>query len=197
MIAHIDSNDGPRFREPFGDHPPIACRPEKPMRNQQRNGVGAIMKNRVQHASFVTLCRAQAPEGLSGRAKITNSRRMGNHLQDSIDEIRALMESHLRIKGRDLRAQTRRAGRLLSRKVRRDVNYLIQAEELQKNPKLARMVDDSKVTKARTNIVAFLQTIDPREQMWTRIINIAASVALGLIAIFVVVLYVLVQRGFV
>lgn len=103
----------------------------------------------------------------------------------------------MRIKGSDLRRQVRRAGRLLPRKIRRDMRFILDSADLAENPKLSRMVDPTKVARAQANVITYLEGLDPRERMWTQILNITASVALALIVVFIVVLYVLVQRGFV
>ena len=122
---------------------------------------------------------------------------MDDGLNYKIAEISALMQSHLRIRGRSLRVQERRAGRLLPRAVRRDIRYLLDTAALGDNPKLARMINADKVARAHRNTVTYLQAIDAKERRKTALLNVTASIALGLIAVFVVVLYVLVQRGFV
>ena len=109
----------------------------------------------------------------------------------------ALMTSQLRVKGRDFPAQVRRAGRLLPRKVRRDARYLIDAAKIADNPKLAALVDRAKTERAYRNIKVYLEGVDPRERRITQVLNVLASIALGMIVVFVIVLYVLVQRGYV
>jgi hypothetical protein len=122
---------------------------------------------------------------------------MAHDLTQNIAEIRALLEKQMRVKGRDLRQQMRRAGRRLPRKLRRDLRYLIETEKIAQNPTLGRMVNDDKVAKAHANLVRYLEELNPREAMWNTVLNITASIALVLIVTFVVVLYVLVQRGYV
>ncbi|WP_296425238.1 hypothetical protein [Yoonia sp.] len=122
---------------------------------------------------------------------------MDHALDHKIAEIRQLIETRLRIRGGNLRVQLRRAGRMLPRGIRRDLRYLADAEALAENPKLARMIDGARVNQAHRNAVAYLAGVDPRERMWNQLRNITASIALAFIVIFVVVLYVLVQRGFV
>lgn len=117
--------------------------------------------------------------------------------QDHFAELSALMTSQLRIKGRDFPAQVRRAGRLLPRKIRRDAQYLIESAKITENPKLARMVNPDKTRQAYRNIKAHLEQLDPRERRVTQVLNVLASIALGLILVFVIVLYVLVQRGYI
>ncbi len=122
---------------------------------------------------------------------------MAHDLTQKIAEIRELLEKQMRVKGRDLRQQTRRAGRRVPRKLRRDLTYLIETEKIARNPKLGRMVNEAKVAKAHANLVRYLEGLNPREAMWNSVLNITASIALALIVTFVVVLYVLVQRGYV
>jgi hypothetical protein len=122
---------------------------------------------------------------------------MAHDLTQNIAEIRALLEKQMRVKGRDLRQQMRRAGRRLPRKLRRDLSYLIETEKIGQNPKLGRMVNDDKVAKAHANLVRYLEELNPREAMWNTVLNITASIALALIVTFVVLLYVLVRRGYV
>ncbi len=122
---------------------------------------------------------------------------MAQELAQKIAEIRELLEKQMRVKGRDLRQQMRRAGRRLPRRQRRDLAYLIETETIAQNPKLGRMVNDEKVAKAHANLVRYLEGLNPREAMWNNILNITASIALALIVTFVIVVYVLVQRGYV
>lgn len=122
---------------------------------------------------------------------------MSDQLPDIIEELRGLMASQLRIKGKSLRAQVRRAGRLLPRAVRREAWFLIETAELAENPKLARMVDHARVAQAHQTVLHYLNSRDPARQRINNALNFLASIALVLIVVFAVVLYVLVQRGFI
>ena len=122
---------------------------------------------------------------------------MENILDDSIAEIRALMETHLRVKGRDLPAQMRRAGRLLPRWVRVELQYLADSETLAQNPKLARMVNPLRVAQARQKVTGYLEGLDPNARLKDRALEIAGSIALGLLVTGAAVIFVLVQRGLV
>ncbi len=122
---------------------------------------------------------------------------MANSLQDQVNEISGLMEKQLRVRGADLSKQIRKAGRLLPRAVRHDALYLAQAVVLADNPKLFRMIDRTKADKAHANVVSFLEGISPRERMANQLLGVTASIALMIVAVFVVGLYVLVKRGLV
>lgn len=69
-------------------------------------------------------------------------------LDPQIDIIRDLLASQLRIKGKSLDQQIKRAGRLLPRKVRAEAKFLVQANLLIQNPKLARMINEDRVGQA-------------------------------------------------
>ncbi|PRY79593.1 hypothetical protein CLV80_102238 [Yoonia maritima] len=122
---------------------------------------------------------------------------MVHTIDQQVAEIRGLLETRLRVRGHSLAVQVRKAGRALPRAVRRDLAYMVQSADLVKNPKLARMVDPSHAQRAHRNAVAYLNTINPRERRITAAVNVVASIALVLLVTGAVVLYVLVQRGFV
>jgi hypothetical protein len=65
-----------------------------------------------------------------------------------VDEVRKLMETRLRVRGKTLDQQVRKAGRLLPRAERREATYLAQAATVLDHPKLSRMVDPMKVAAA-------------------------------------------------
>lgn len=122
---------------------------------------------------------------------------MAQTFDQQVDEIRALLLQRLRARGRSLAVQTRKAGRQLPRPVRRDLAFLVQAEGLMHNPKLARMVDANRIDTAHRNAIAYLQTVNPNARRKDMLLTITASIGLGVLVVGVVLLYVLVQRGFV
>ena len=116
-------------------------------------------------------------------------------LSPQINEIRGLMEQRLRIRGRSLESQMRRAGRLLPRHIRREVRFLVQAAPMAGNPRLARMIDQDHAMKAYRQVVAYLMTIDPKQAARTRLLNLAGVVAFNLLLLFAIVVTILVWRG--
>jgi len=118
-------------------------------------------------------------------------------LQNQVDEIRHLLETQLRAKGRTLEAQLRKAGRRLPRKIRADAAIVVDATVQIQNPKLARMIDEDAVTRAAENIKTHLQSHDPWERFKDRWLGILGAISAALIFTFIVVVYVLVQRGIV
>lgn len=114
-----------------------------------------------------------------------------------VEEVSALLESKLRVRAPTLGGQVRKAGRRLPRGVRRDATFLAQSIALTDNPKLARMVDAGKMRQAHTNVVRHLEAIDVSRQRRTAALNMIASIAFAILFTAILVLFVLVQRGFV
>jgi len=121
----------------------------------------------------------------------------GELLQTQIDEIRHLMETRLRIRGKTLEQQVRKAGRLLPRAERREAVYLAQAATVMQHPKLSRMVDSAKATKAHARVAQFLKTIDPKDRAKGRLLAWLGSISFTGIVLFIGVVWVLVARGLV
>jgi hypothetical protein len=118
-------------------------------------------------------------------------------LQNQVDELRGLLDSQLRVRGRTLEAQVRKAGRRLPRRIRRDAHTVINATALMENPKLARMVDQEQVRTAAQNVIVHLQSIDPMDRFKGRVLGMLGAISAVLILTFVLVVYVSVKRGLV
>tara|TARA_R110002167_G_scaffold362650_1_gene582015 strand:- start:13447 stop:13818 length:372 start_codon:yes stop_codon:yes gene_type:complete len=121
----------------------------------------------------------------------------GDMLQTQVDEIRQLMETHLRIRGKTLEQQVRKAGRLLPRALRRDATYLAQAATVMQHPKLARMVDRVKATSAHARLAQFLKSVDPKDRAKGRLLAWLGSLAFAFLVGVIITVVVLVQRGIV
>ena len=118
-------------------------------------------------------------------------------LTPQVDEIRSLLDTQLRVRGGTLDKQVRRAGRLLPRKIRAEAAYLVQANMLVQNPKLARMINPDRVQKAHDIVATYLLGIDPKDRLKGRLLNIAGVLAFNLLLIGGLVVAVLVWRGIV
>ena len=118
-------------------------------------------------------------------------------MHQMVEEVRAGLADKLRVRGRSLAVQVRKAGRRLPRAVRRDAVYLVQTVGLVDNPKLARMIDMARAQAAHRNILQFLQTVDVAAERRGIALQIIASIALAILVTGILLLIVLVQRGFV
>lgn len=121
----------------------------------------------------------------------------GEQVIQAAARIGALLQERMGVKGRDLQRQLRVAGRRLPRRVRTDALSVARAAEVARNPKLARMVDEASVARAARNVIAHLETIDPREAMKDRVLWALGKVSAFGIAVFVVMVYVAWKRGLV
>ncbi len=122
---------------------------------------------------------------------------MAKTLQQMVDEVRAAMESRLRVRGKSLDAQVRKAGRRLPRRVRQDATYLAQGMAVAGNPKLLRMIDMAKARQAHRNVLAYLESVDFSAQRRNAALNMITSIAFALLVTGVLLLFVLWQRGFI
>lgn len=107
-----------------------------------------------------------------------------------------LIREKLGVGGRGLAGRARRAGRLLPRRIRRQVDYLLEAETLAQNPKLARMVDDARARTAHAACAQFLDGIDPGERRAKYWLGILGSVAFSILAVAGLAVGVLMWRGY-
>mgnify|MGYP005993524805 CR=1 FL=1 len=121
----------------------------------------------------------------------------GVSLDDQIDEVRGLMADRLRVRGKTLEIQVHKAGRLLPKRVRREAIYLAQAATVVQHPKLSMMVDTAKANTAHAQLVDFLKSVDPLDRAKGKFLGWLASISVGVIVIFVVVVWILVERGIV
>ncbi|MFT5743665.1 MAG: hypothetical protein ACI86S_001738 [Paracoccaceae bacterium] len=120
-----------------------------------------------------------------------------NILHKQIEEIRGLMADRLRVRGRDLEHQVRKAGRLLPRHLRRDGAFLAQAQVMSQNPKLVRLVDRPRVDRAHADMVIFLKTVDAKDRAKAKLLGILGAVAFNLLVVFIAVVWYLWWRGLV
>ena len=104
-------------------------------------------------------------------------------LDDMVAEIEGLMRDRLRVGGRTLEAQIRKAGRLLPRRIRREARYLAEAASFQHSPKLARMIDETRLARAHGTLRDYLRTIDPAERRKDRILGILGGLAFAFLVI--------------
>lgn len=112
-------------------------------------------------------------------------------------DIRQLLDTQLRVRGATLDKQIHRAGRMLPRKIRAEAAFLVQADMLVRNPKLARMINPERVQKAHDAVAGYLHGIDPKDRLKGRILNIAGVLAFNLLLIGGLVVSFLVWRGIV
>ncbi len=121
----------------------------------------------------------------------------GGHVDKYADEVRNLIDARLRVRGKTLEQALSRAGRLLPKWAQREGRYLAQAAQFMGHPKLRLMIDEAKVEKAHTALVAYLESIDPDERRKTRVLGVLGVVSFNLILVAGALIGYLVWGGYV
>ncbi|MBQ1202705.1 MAG: hypothetical protein IIX61_02690 [Loktanella sp.] len=120
---------------------------------------------------------------------------MASEMHMQADEIRGLLEQRLGIRARSLEAQVRKARRHLPRALRRELIYFAQSESLVDNPKLHRMLNPARLEAAHRDAVAFLSKVNSSTKRKAEALQIAASIAFGLLVMGIVLIAALIQRN--
>lgn len=121
---------------------------------------------------------------------------MSSELPETNAELALLWRQQLGVRGRDtLAAKLRRAPGTLPRRLKREVRFLVEMEQLWANPRLRRQIDHEKVSRAQAELRRFLTTIDPRDRLIGRFIGILAPLMLNILLLFAAFVTWLVMTG--
>jgi hypothetical protein len=116
-------------------------------------------------------------------------------IQQMADRVADLIEQRLGIRGKDLATKARKARRALPRKVALAAGELAQLAEQAQNPKLLVQVDQGRVAELYDICVRHLSSLQARSRLLTRLINVAATLAFGLLLLGAGVIAILRMRG--
>lgn len=94
-------------------------------------------------------------------------------------------------------ARVRKVGRRVPSKVRSDLKALSELWRLAQNPKLGRQLDPARFDALYQRVKLHLDAVDAADRRKGAILGALGGLAFNLIALFVVVLAVLLWRGFV
>jgi hypothetical protein len=114
-----------------------------------------------------------------------------------LSDLRALLADKLGVMGADLGHQVRRAGRRLPRRVRREAEFLVRAEEMARHPRLARLIDPREVARAQGRVARHLEGINPALLRRNRRKDRVAAFALYVLVTSALVVTLLWWRGYV
>ena len=114
-----------------------------------------------------------------------------------LEDLARLMAEKLELRPAPFGKLVRKAAPRLPRAVRNQAQALAEAQEMARNPRLAPTLDMAAVTRAAHDLKAHLNRIDVADLRRGRRLAVLGSVSANLIAVFVLVLAVLVWRGFV
>ena len=118
-------------------------------------------------------------------------------IQQMADRVAGLMEERLGVRGRGLEEKLRRGGRLLPRGVRAKAGVLAGLAVQAQNPKLLTQINMEDVAAAYDTCVRYLGVINPGGRRKGMLLGMASSIAFSLLVVAVLVIGVLVWRGYV
>jgi hypothetical protein len=83
----------------------------------------------------------------------------------------------------------------LPKRIRADLENIVEAEALLGNPKLMPIVDLEQIEAGISRSVAHLSNMDPGQERRDKALRLLANVSLNLIVVFVITIAVLYARG--
>ena len=116
-------------------------------------------------------------------------------IQQMADRVAALMEDRLRARGTGLEAKLRARGGALPRKVRAAADELAKAAAMAQNPKLLLQIDHDALARNYDLCVRHLGGLKPRAGWMDGTLAIAASIAMSLLLVALLVIALLRWRG--
>lgn len=101
-------------------------------------------------------------------------------IQSAKRDVSDALEETYDVKGNNYERKLRRARKHLPFRVKKDAEYLIEAEAQLKNPKLRRFVDTKRVASARDNVLRQTQNADPSRDRSRAIYGWASGLLINL-----------------
>lgn len=121
----------------------------------------------------------------------------GVTVQQMAGRVAELMEARLRIPGRGLEDKLRRGGRFLPRKIRREAEFLARSAEQSLVPRLQVQIDHRRVADAYDACVRYLKPLGRSARRKAILLDILTGLATAIAVTIVLVLTLLVWRGFI
>ena len=118
-------------------------------------------------------------------------------IQQMADRVAALMEERLAARGTGLEAKLKSRGGALPRKVRHAADELAQTAALAQNPKLLLQIEHDALARNYDLCVRHLSAVKRHSGLMDGTIAIAASIAVSLLVVAVVVIALMRWRGLV
>lgn len=88
-----------------------------------------------------------------------------------------------------------KARRLLPRRYRRDIDYLMETVLQSQHPKLVRQVDMARVTRISSDLTGYLKRVDKRKMAEFRMLGTLTVIMVNLAILFVLVIGFAIWRG--
>ncbi len=120
----------------------------------------------------------------------------GVTVEQMAGQVADLMEARLRIRGDGLAAKLRKGGRFLPRKVRREAEYLLSAQQQAGMPKLRNRIDQQRVASAYDACIRHLKPLGADRRRKAIVADMVFSFGTAILATIILVIVLLVWRGF-
>lgn len=117
-------------------------------------------------------------------------------VHEMAERVADLLEARLNIGGKTLADKLRRGGRRLHRRIRREADYLAQAAGLAEVPRLLGQIDPVRTQHAYDACLRYLRPIGGGERRRTFAMQVLTGMGLGVFATGLMVVLVLVWRGY-
>ena len=121
----------------------------------------------------------------------------GATVQQMAERVAQLMGERLRVRGQTLEEKLRRGGRALPRRIRREAIILAEAAARARNPRLQMQIDHGDIARAYDACVRYLKPLGASRRRWNAIMNFVTSLAAIVLVTAVLVVAVLVWRGYI
>ena len=118
-------------------------------------------------------------------------------LEKRVETLNELLQAKLGLRGKTLSSRLKKARRSLPKRLRREGQVIVDAQEKSSHPKLALIQDQSAVNVAFHEIMTYLKDIDPDERRKTNLLRWLAAQVLNIIIITIIVVLLLRWQGLV
>ncbi|SNR59008.1 hypothetical protein EYF88_13755 [Paracoccus sediminis] len=131
---------------------------------------------------------------------MTRSANSPDDIRDMADEVARLIAARFggarRGERPPLSVMLRRRGGALPRRLRKEAAALALADQRSAQPKIARQLDLTGLSRSHQALAAHLQPLGELSRWQGRVVGFAASVALGLMVLAAAVVWILMMRGY-
>jgi type II secretory pathway component PulJ len=118
-----------------------------------------------------------------------------NDFQSRVTQLQTALSDKMRVRGATLERQLRRAEHRLPRRQRHAAATILGAQDWMAHPKLARVLDLSRVNKAFSDLDAHLARIDPVEERKTALLRLIGVIVIRLMGLAALIYAILRWRG--
>lgn len=119
------------------------------------------------------------------------------HFNDEIAKLLKLVDAKFGIQTDDLSEAMRKIGRRLPQSAHRNANRLVEVQQQLNNPKIALQIDPKTPVKPYAALLSDLENYDPADRRKGAILGALGVAVFNLIVVFVLLICVLIWRGFI